>query len=32
VASEAVEYGLDEIGAGAGPVHALGKVLDRVEV
>jgi hydroxymethylpyrimidine/phosphomethylpyrimidine kinase len=31
VASEAVEYGLDEIGAGAGPVHALGKVLERVE-
>ena len=28
VASEAVKYGLDEIGAGAGPVHALGKVLE----
>ena len=27
VASEAVEYGLSEIGAGAGPVHALGKIL-----
>ena len=27
VASEAVEYGLSEIGAGAGPVHALGGVL-----
>ncbi|MGI8650598.1 MAG: bifunctional hydroxymethylpyrimidine kinase/phosphomethylpyrimidine kinase [Rubrobacter sp.] len=27
VASEAVEYGLGEIGAGAGPVHALGSVL-----
>jgi hydroxymethylpyrimidine/phosphomethylpyrimidine kinase len=31
VASEAVEYGLDEIGEGAGPVHALGRVLERVE-
>jgi hydroxymethylpyrimidine/phosphomethylpyrimidine kinase len=31
VASEAVEYGLAEIGAGVGPVHALGKVLERVE-
>ena len=30
VASEAVKYGLDEIGAGAGPVHALGKVLEGV--
>jgi len=29
VASEAVEYGLGEIGAGAGPVHALGDVLER---
>ena len=28
VASEAVKYGLDEIGAGAGPVHALGPVLE----
>lgn len=28
VASEAVEYGLGGIGAGAGPVHALGKVLE----
>jgi hydroxymethylpyrimidine/phosphomethylpyrimidine kinase len=27
VASEAVKYGLGEIGAGAGPVHALGPVL-----
>lgn len=27
VASEAVKYGLDEIGSGAGPVHALGPVL-----
>jgi hydroxymethylpyrimidine/phosphomethylpyrimidine kinase len=32
VASEAVEYGLSEIGAGAGPVHALGQVLKGVEV
>ncbi|HEV2093555.1 MAG TPA: bifunctional hydroxymethylpyrimidine kinase/phosphomethylpyrimidine kinase [Rubrobacter sp.] len=32
VASEAVEYGLSEIGAGAGPVHALGPVLKGVEV
>ncbi len=31
VASEAVEYGLEEIGAGAGPVHALGKILEGVE-
>jgi hydroxymethylpyrimidine/phosphomethylpyrimidine kinase len=31
VASEAVEYGLDEIGAGAGPVHALGGVLNLSE-
>jgi hydroxymethylpyrimidine/phosphomethylpyrimidine kinase len=31
VASEAVEYGLDEIGEGAGPVHALGRILERVE-
>lgn len=31
VASEAVEYGLEEIGKGAGPVHALGKVLEGVE-
>lgn len=29
VASEAVEHGLAEIGAGAGPVHALGSVLAR---
>lgn len=28
VASEAVEYGLAGIGAGAGPVHALGRVLE----
>ena len=28
VASEAVEYGLSEIGEGAGPVHALGKILE----
>ena len=32
VASEAVRYGLSEIGAGAGPVHALGPVLKGVEV
>jgi hydroxymethylpyrimidine/phosphomethylpyrimidine kinase len=32
VASEAVEHGLSEIGAGAGPVHALGPVLKGVEV
>ncbi len=31
VASEAVEYGLAEIGEGAGPVHALGKVLKGVQ-
>ena len=31
IATEAVEHGLDEIGAGAGPVHALGKVLKGVE-
>jgi hydroxymethylpyrimidine/phosphomethylpyrimidine kinase len=31
VASEAVEYGLDEIGSGAGPVHALGPVLNGAE-
>jgi hydroxymethylpyrimidine/phosphomethylpyrimidine kinase len=31
VATEAVEYGLGEIGAGSGPVHALGKVLKGVE-
>ncbi len=31
VASEAVKYGLSEIGAGAGPVHALGPVLKGVE-
>ncbi len=31
VASEAVRYGLSEIGAGAGPVHALGSVLEEVE-
>jgi len=31
VASEAVEYGLEEIGAGAGPVHALGKLLKGTE-
>ena len=29
VASEAVEYGIGEIGAGPGPVHALGGVLER---
>ncbi len=32
VASEAVRYGISEIGAGAGPVHALGPVLERMEV
>lgn len=31
VASEAVEHGLGEIGAGAGPVHALGGILEGVE-
>lgn len=31
VASEAVGHGLDEIGAGAGPVHALGGVLKLPE-
>ncbi|MGI8910859.1 MAG: bifunctional hydroxymethylpyrimidine kinase/phosphomethylpyrimidine kinase [Rubrobacteraceae bacterium] len=31
VASEAVEYGLGGIGAGAGPVHALGKILKGAE-
>jgi hydroxymethylpyrimidine/phosphomethylpyrimidine kinase len=31
IASEAVEYGLGEIGKGAGPVHALGRVLEGVE-
>lgn len=29
VASEAVAYGLGEIGAGAGPVHALGRILQE---
>ncbi|HSL00706.1 MAG TPA: bifunctional hydroxymethylpyrimidine kinase/phosphomethylpyrimidine kinase [Rubrobacteraceae bacterium] len=32
IASEAVRCGLSEIGAGAGPVHALGPVLKGVEV
>jgi hydroxymethylpyrimidine/phosphomethylpyrimidine kinase len=32
VASEAVRYGIPEIGAGAGPVHALGSILEEVEV
>jgi len=31
VASEAVEYGLGGIGGGAGPVHALGKLLEGAE-
>lgn len=31
VASEAVEYGLEEIGGGAGPVNALGPVLKEVQ-
>ncbi len=31
IASEAVKYGIREIGAGAGPVHALGPVLEGVE-
>jgi hypothetical protein len=31
LASEAVEYGLGEIGKGAGPVHVLGRVLEGVE-
>jgi hydroxymethylpyrimidine/phosphomethylpyrimidine kinase len=32
VASEAVAYGLGEIGEGAGPVHALGRVLEGAEI
>ena len=32
IASEAVEYGLGEVGRGAGPVHALGKILEGVEI
>ena len=32
VASEAVEYGLAEIGHGAGPVHALGRILEGAEL
>ena len=32
VASEAVAYGLGEIGRGAGPVHALGRVLKGVKI
>lgn len=32
VASEAVEYGLSEIGRGAGPVHALGRILEGAEL
>lgn len=32
VATEAVEHGLGEIGEGAGPVHALGKILERIEI
>jgi hydroxymethylpyrimidine/phosphomethylpyrimidine kinase len=32
IASEAVEHGLGEIGAGAGPVHALGAVLERAKL
>ena len=31
VASEAVKYGLGEIGEGAGPVHTLGRVLEGAE-
>ena len=31
VASEAVRYGIGEIGAGAGPVHALGGILEGAE-
>lgn len=31
VASEAVRYGIAEIGAGAGPVHALGGILEGAE-
>ena len=31
VASEAVEYGLGEIGEGAGPVHALGRIMEGAE-
>jgi hydroxymethylpyrimidine/phosphomethylpyrimidine kinase len=31
IAAEAVAYGLGEIGAGAGPVHALGRVLEGFE-
>lgn len=32
VASEAVQYGLGEIGEGAGPVHALGRILEGAEL
>jgi hydroxymethylpyrimidine/phosphomethylpyrimidine kinase len=32
VGSEAVRYGISEIGASAGPVHALGSILEEVEV
>ena len=32
VASEAVEYGLGEIGKGSGPVHALGRILEGAEL
>ncbi|MGF1470830.1 MAG: bifunctional hydroxymethylpyrimidine kinase/phosphomethylpyrimidine kinase [Rubrobacteraceae bacterium] len=32
VASEAVGYGLSEIGKGAGPVHALGRILEGEEL
>ncbi|MEW6636248.1 MAG: bifunctional hydroxymethylpyrimidine kinase/phosphomethylpyrimidine kinase [Actinomycetota bacterium] len=32
VASDAVRFGLSEIGAGAGPVHALGPVLQRAGI
>ena len=32
VASEAVEYGLGEIGKGAGPVHALGRILKGADL
>ena len=32
IASEAVEYGLSEVGKGAGPVHSLGRILEGAEL
>lgn len=32
VAAEAVQYGLGEVGAGPGPVHALGRVLEEAGI